>query len=433
MYGGSGLARLAAADDGSATAVSIPFVLTGELVEVRVTGETGDCVEAALVQVVEASKDRVAPECAHFGVCGGCHYQEASYQAQVKMKRQILIDTLERVGLKDLPQVEVHADAAWGYRNRIRLRVAEVDGELRVGYSRPKSAKFLPVRECPIAAPLLWRAAKGLLNVATKDAVVDGWVRAAAEVEFFATADESGLMMTVFVRKARVAGFAEACEVLRKEIAELVGAGVSILAADGGGRGRRNERPKLGATWGAEGLSYEAAGRRYWVSRGGFFQVNRFLVDELVRVVIAGRSGTLAWDLYAGVGLFSRALTEGFEQLVAVEGGEVAARDLAAGLKGQRAVCASTAEFLRTAVVQRERPQLVVMDPPRTGVGAEVVELLARVAAREMVYVSCDPVTLSRDLRGMVDSGYRISELHLVDLFPQTFHLETVVVLQRNI
>jgi 23S rRNA (uracil1939-C5)-methyltransferase len=161
--------------------------------------------------------------------------------------------------------------------------------------------------------------------------------------------------------------------------------------------------------------------------------VNRFLIEELVRVVTAGRKGALVWDLYAGVGLFSQALAEGFEQVVAVEGGEIAARDRAGGLKkrGGRAVWASTVEFLRDAVMQRERPELVVMDPPRAGVGAEVCALLARVATEEMVYVSCDPVTLSRDLRMMVDSGYRIKELHLVDLFPQTFHMETVVVLRR--
>jgi 23S rRNA (uracil1939-C5)-methyltransferase len=88
-------------------------------------------------------------------------------------------------------------------------------------------------------------------------------------------------------------------------------------------------------------------------------------------------------------------------------------------------------EFLRGAVLQRDKPALVVMDPPRAGVGAEVCALLARVSAKEMVYVSCDPVTLGRDLKALVDSGYRVVELHLVDLFPQTFHLETVVVLRK--
>jgi len=166
------------------------------------------------------------------------------------------------------------------------------------------------------------------------------------------------------------------------------------------------------------------------VGRGGFFQVNRFLVDELVRTVTAGRQGTMAWDLYAGVGLFSRVLAKSFLQVVAVEAD---ATDLSKSFKGsgKRAVEATTVEFLRGAVVQRERPELIVMDPPRAGVGPEVCALLARISAPEIVYVSCDPVTLARDLKALASSGYNVVELHMMDMFPQTFHIETVVFLRR--
>lgn len=425
VYGGAGLAHQVA-DEGSGKTVFVPFTLPGELVEIRLTGSRDGFADAELVQIVKASSDRVMPGCAHFGECGGCHYQHASYDAQLELKTGILRETLERAGLMDLPTVQVHAREPWGYRNRIRLRVAEVEGVLRVGYLRRGSNDFLPVNMCPIAAPVLWRAAEALLKVAG-DADGARWVRAAVEVEFFTTKDESALQMTVFVRRTGIAGFAAFCERLRVLLPELVGAGVLVLKAEGS---RRAERPKTVATWGAEGLSYAAAGEKYWVSRGGFFQVNRFLVDELVRIVAMDREGALAWDLYAGVGLFSRALKARFGEVVAVE---AAADDLAKTFKGdgRRAVSATTVEFLRGAVVQRERPELVVMDPPRAGVGAEVCTLLGRVGAREMVYVSCDPVTLGRDLKAMVDFGYRINELHLVDLFPQTFHQETVVVLRR--
>jgi 23S rRNA (uracil1939-C5)-methyltransferase len=177
-------------------------------------------------------------------------------------------------------------------------------------------------------------------------------------------------------------------------------------------------------------LNYTAGGESYWVSRGGFFQVNRYMIDPLLELVTHGRSGHLAWDLYAGVGLFSRVLARSFDEVVAVE---AAAEDLMRSFRGKsrRAVAATTLDFLRQAVLQRERPDLVVMDPPRAGVGAEACTLLARVQPKEIVYVSCDPVTLGRDLRVMVDSGYRLDELHMVDMFPQTFHQETVVVMRR--
>jgi 23S rRNA (uracil1939-C5)-methyltransferase len=177
-------------------------------------------------------------------------------------------------------------------------------------------------------------------------------------------------------------------------------------------------------------LVYHAADEDYWVSRGGFFQTNRFLVDELVRLVTGKRTGAIAWDLYAGVGLFSRALAKNFRQVVAVE---ASANELSTTFRGQgrRPVEATTVAFLRSAVVQRERPELIVVDPPRAGLGAEVCGLLGRVAAPQIVYVSCDPVTLARDLKSLADAGYSVTELHMVDMFPQTFHLETVVVLRR--
>ena len=432
VYGGSGLAR-PTEGEGAGKAVFVPFTLPGELVEARPVESKGGFAEAELVQVVEASNDRATPGCVHFGECGGCQYQHASYKAQLEFKTAVLRETLERAGLTRLPEVQVHAGEPWGYRNRIRLRVAEIEGALHVGYLRRGTNEFLPVSMCPIAAPVLWRAAATFLKMA-ETAPTAPWARAAAEVEFFTTGDESKLQMTVFTRQRRPAnlsGFDNFCERLRELLPELAGAGVMLLGNEGSQQSRRAERPRPIATWGAEGLSYTAAGEKYWVSRGGFFQVNRFMVDELVRIVAADRRGTLAWDLYAGVGLFSRALKTGFDEVVAVE---AAGDDLAKTFKGtgRRAVAATTLDFLRGAVVQRERPELVVMDPPRAGVGAEVCALLGRVQAPEMVYVSCDPVTLGRDLKAMVDFGYRIDELHFVDLFPQTFHQETVVVLRRH-
>jgi 23S rRNA (uracil1939-C5)-methyltransferase len=425
VYGGAGLAH----PTGEGGTVFVPFALPGELVEARLTESKGGLADAELIDVLERSPDRTMPQCVHFGECGGCHYQHATYEAQLALKSGILQETLERAGLTGLAEIQVNAGEPWEYRNRIRLRVAEVEGVPRVGYLRRGSNDFLPVTMCPIASPVLWRAAEALLKLA-EDAGAARWLRAAVEVELFATKDERTLQMTVFVRQNPGTVFDIFCERLRVLLPELAGAGALILRPEGSQQSRRMERPRPIAAWGAEGLNYAVDGEKYWVSRGGFFQVNRFLVEELVRMVTTGRRGTLAWDLYAGVGLFSRALENGFDEVVAVE---AAADDLAKTFKGtgRKAVAATTLEFLRGAVVQRERPELVVMDPPRAGIGAEACALLGRVRAEAMVYVSCDPVTLARDLKALVDFGYTINELHLVDMFPQTFHQETVVVLHR--
>lgn len=426
IYGGAGLAHQTDGED-AGKAVFVPFTLPGEIVEARLLEQRNAFAEASLLQVLTASKDRVAPRCAHFGQCGGCHYQHAAYPAQVQMKVAILQETLERARLTSLPAIQTHTGEPWTYRNRTRLRVAELEGTLRVGYNRRGSNEFFAIRECPISAPLVWRAAQALIQIAAENSASARLLRAAVEVEFFTTGDEKKLQMMLFARKAQ-RGLIALCERMQQLVPELAGGDVSLLPSSESQR--RTQRPRTLEIWGADGLNYTTAGEGYWVSRGGFFQINRFLVDELVRIVTGGRRGAIAWDLYAGVGLFSRALARAFQQVVAVE---AAAGDLSRSFKGpgKRAVETTTVEFLRGAVVQRERPDLIVMDPPRAGVGAEVCSLLARLSPSEIVYVSCDPVTLARDAKLLVAAGYNIAEIHMVDMFPQTFHLETVMILRR--
>lgn len=436
IYGGAGLGQVLDGDAAGQTAF-VRFSLPEEEVEVLSTGSIRGAIEADLLDVLTASKDRVEPRCAHFGSCGGCQYQHASYEAQTAIKAGILRETMERAGLVSLPEIGVLTGDPWQYRNRVRLRIKALAGELRVGYSVRGTHQFLPIVECPIAAPLLWRAATSLLKVAKLDAAAGRVLAGANEVEFFATADEMRLQMTIFsgagtASKGMEQGFERLCIGLRMLVPELSGGGWMLTLE---GRGAPAASTRWLARWGAEGLVYEAADRKYWVSRGGFFQVNRWLTDDLVRLVTGGRKGLVAWDLFAGVGLFSRVLASEFAVVTAVEASPIAARDLRhamARLGSQHRAVASTAvEFLRRAVVERERPELVVLDPPRAGAGAEVCGLLARVQPAEIIYVSCDPTTLGRDLKVMVDSGYNLAELHLVDLFPQTFHLETVAILRR--
>ena len=195
--------------------------------------------------------------------------------------------------------------------------------------------------------------------------------------------------------------------------------------------------------WGQRSLLYPVSGHAYQVSLGSFFQVNRFLLPDLLRLVVendsgsggerAGRSGKLAWDLYAGVGLFALAL-DGFENVTAVEAAPSSAADLKQNLAGtaHRAVQSTALDFLRAQSRRKPRvqPDLILLDPPRAGLGKEVCAHLAEIAAAEVVYVSCDPATLARDLQTLLHSGYRLESLRLVDLFPQTFHLESVAVLK---
>jgi 23S rRNA (uracil1939-C5)-methyltransferase len=428
VYGGFGLARSPSA--GSDSQISfVPFTLPGELVEATQSDSKDSLL---LLRVLEASSERVQPECPHFGVCGGCHLQMASYAEQLRIKEEVLRESLKRAGVTGLPDVVMHAAEPWHYRNRIRLHVAREQRALRLGYRERASNSILPINTCPIAAPILWRAAEAILSAASNDSDMRRWLESSAEVELFCDADMSQLQITLLGSAApqiSAAGFKSAFARLQLKVPELMGAGALRI------------HPRTGqlqgelASWGATGLNYEVAGERYWVARGGFFQVNRFLLPTMVELVCTGQRGGVAWDLFAGNGLFARVLARSFAEVTAVEANPGAARELASSLRRlnsrHRGIAAVIVDFLREAVLQRERPELVVLDPPRAGAGVEACGLLVQIAPPQIVYVSCDPVTLGRDLAAL-QSSYEIESLHLVDLFPQTYHQEAVVKLRHR-
>ncbi len=257
-----------------------------------------------------------------------------------------------------------------------------------------------------------------------------------AELSLFCNAGGDSLLVSVFIpdagaNRSAIKSFEIFAGVLAGRVPALKGMELVV-------EGRGEERaliqwPRTVAQWGQPSLFYRAAGFEYRVDHGAFFQVNRWLVDGLVERVTANRDGKLAWDLFAGVGLFARQLTVGFARVVAVESAPSAVIALKENLRGTTgsAVEASSLDFLRRSR-KAERPDLIVVDPPRTGLGAEITTLLADIAAPALTYVSCDPATLARDLRALLATGYIIQSLTLADLFPQTFHLETVVHLRRS-
>jgi len=426
IYGGAFLAHIAG------KALFVPLALPGEQARVRVVDGKRGYATAEVEETVTASPQRVAPACPHFGACGGCQYQQATYAAQLTWKKEILRETLERGGVYAPEDIAVIAGEPWAYRNRIRMAF---DANEDAGYRGRRSHAIVPIAECPIAAPLLVRAALAAGRILRES---PARLRV-SEISLFCDAAETALLVSVTIavsgkHGAGKRGFEDFARALANRIPALTG--VEFLA-----EGAKGQAPHSIARWGASSLLYRAAGVDYRVDQGAFFQVNRWLIDALVQRVTANVRGALAWDLFAGVGLFARQLGRSFERVIAVESTSASIAALAHNLRGTSAsaVKATTLDFLR-----RERsgkrpdlivPDLIVVDPPRTGLGPETTALLAEIAAPEIMYVSCDPATLARDLRALVDSrngpGYVIDQITIADLFPQTFHLETVVRLRR--
>jgi len=417
IYGGAFLGRA------EGKAVFVPLALPGEQARVRVVEEKRGYATAEIEERLTAAPERVAATCPHFGACGGCQYQHANYDAQLRFKQAILRETLERGGVRAPDEIDALAGEAWAYRNRIRLAF---DAAGNPGYRGRRSHDLIAIAECPIAAPLLVKGALAFARIARQLAPA----LKPKEIALFCDAEEAALLVSVFCVSPAKIRLDEIALELRKEIPAL--RGMELVVED-----RAHHEARSFARWGEESLNYRAARFDYRVDNGAFFQVNRWLVDALVERVTAGRSGALAWDLFAGVGLFARQLAAGFDRVVAVESALAATDALAHNLNGTgaTAVRSPTLDFLRRPA-KAERPDwivpdLIVIDPPRTGLGAETTALLGGIAAPAIVYVSCDPATLARDLRALTASGYEIERVTVADLFPQTFHLETIVDLRR--
>jgi 23S rRNA (uracil1939-C5)-methyltransferase len=425
IYGGDGLARLPANERGRGKAVFLPFVLENERVEVVLSEEKPGFSRAHAVNFLETSQYRSPASCPYFGACGGCHYQHSTYEHQLEIKASILKENLLRMAKLELSsELKVHPSPPWNYRNRTRMRVGG-DPEFALGYYKHASHQFLAVEQCPISSPLINRAIKALSEVGRAQKFNPGL----REIELFANADDEHLLVEAYCGRDLKRDAAEALALaLQAAIPEAVG--VTVFPEPTSGAVFSSDPEAFGCT-GASALVYKTQGATYRVSMGSFFQTNRHVTDELVRIVTQGRSGRTALDLYAGVGLFSVVLSREFERIIAVESSLQSHADLTYNVPANVKTVRSTVEQYLARSGAQVRADLIVVDPPRGGLGERVIKALVALNAPNFAYVSCDPATLARDLVLLLASGHHVEQAHLVDLFPQTFHVESVFYLTR--
>jgi 23S rRNA (uracil1939-C5)-methyltransferase len=397
-------------------------VLEGEVVEAEITEQKPGFSRARLDRVIEPATGRIEPACPYFQRCGGCHYQHTNYSRQLAIKTTVLKETLRRTAKIELPcELQVHASPEWNYRNRTRLKI-QTTPDFALGYYRFRSHDLLPVEECPISSPLINAVVASLWEQGRAGKIPS----AVREVELFSDHADEALLIEIHCGQGTPRAQA-------REVGDYFsGIHPAVKGATVFEQMRSNQGgdPARLAGIGAESITYQTEKHTYRVSAGSFFQVNRFLIDELVGLVTEGASGKVALDLYAGVGLFSAVLAKSFAQVIGVEASQTSYADLRHNCGPEvKAVRATTEKYL--AQSSGLHPDYVVADPPRSGLGENVVRHLARLGAPRITYVSCDPSTLARDLRTFVASGYRIEGAHLIDLFPQTFHIESVFLLTR--
>lgn len=387
--------------------VFVRHALPGERVRARITEETRRFLRAEAVEVLEASPDRVAPPCpfAGPGRCGGCDWQHASLDAQRRLKAQVVAEQLRRiagidreVAVEELPGTP----DGLGWRTRVRFAVTP-DGT--VGLRRHRSHSIEPVDYCPLAHPGIDR-----LNVPRKT-----W-RNAAEIEVAAAAGTGDTLVTVTPARTGT-----------PELPAL-DSPVTVL--------RRSRNGRVQPPRGRHGVTENAAGRRWWVSAGAFWQIHPAAAETLTGAVLDAldpQPGQTALDLYCGVGLFAGALGAAVGpqgRVFGVESGAEAVRDARHNLRDLPQVQITRADV--ATHLRRWTPpriDLVVADPSRSGMGADVVRRLAALRPQRIAYVSCDPATFARDLAVFAEHGYRMDGLRAFDAFPMTHHVECVGVL----
>jgi 23S rRNA (uracil1939-C5)-methyltransferase len=421
VYGGDGLAHA----DGNT--VFVPYVLPGENVRAATKSQRKQLIWAELLEITSPAKERGKAKCAHFQKCGGCHYQHIPAAKQLVFKKEILRETLSRLGgvVWEGAIVE-HSAEPYGYRNRAQWAVRS--GMPRaLGYFLPESSVIVPIDECPVLSPRLAQTFGQLQEMARAGTLPEG----IQEIEAFAdSADEKIALNVAFEKFPRPA--AELAASFQTVLPKIE----SLLLLDQ----KKNRFELTGPGY----LKHEAGGFQFRVSHLSFFQVNRFLIEDLLQTVTANAQGTLALDLFSGVGFFTLPLAKTYQRVVSVDANLAATHDLYANAEIAGVTIVShnehVEEFLKKT---EEKPEFVVLDPPRAGLGAATAEKLAELGAREIVYLSCDPSTLARDLAVLTSSPrkpkeitgpiirYEITEMHLFDLFPQTFHIETLVRLRR--
>ena len=411
VYGGEGLGY-------RRKPVLVSRVLPGEQVEVQPVRTAKGVIHARPVRILEPAADRREPPCPYFSRCGGCQYQHIPGELQVRFKQEILRESLRRMGRIDWKQeIPSHSGDEWNYRNRARFKLKSTpEGETEIGFFEADSHSLCSIDNCLILSPRI----NEILN-ALREFLKGRSAAGAKEIEVLVNEDEAEAVLTLFGARERLAAETLASDLLG-EIPGLVSVGVE----------GRWQTPVVAGTG---GFHYAVNGFEYWVSHGSFFQASRPLLAKLVELVAGGEVGDLAIDLYAGVGLFSLPLARQFEMVYAVESHRGSAADLgkntaAPEVKNVRMIRQSAEDFLRRFAGRR--PGLVVLDPPRRGAGPRVLEPVVALRPPRLTYVSCDPATLARDLAYLIKRGYELSSLDLVDLFPQTFHIETVARLARK-
>ncbi len=364
--------------------IFVSLAAPGDQVRIKINQVKGKTAFAEIVEILEPSSERSTPPCVYFGNCGGCDFQQLNYEAQLKAKVGIIKDCLTRIGKINFPgEISIIGSPhEFGYRSRAQWH-ADTRAKT-VGYFRRNSHNIIDVETCPILTEELQKTLTELRG----------------EIEW-----ESFWSEKVEIEAANAG---EKVSIYSSEIVEPT-----------------------------EEISFTAGENRYYYDAQSFFQGNPFLIEALIETALKDQTGKTALDLYCGVGLFTLPLARKFEKVYGVEANEKAIESAKkniehARLENAEVYAEPVGEWLGDNAEKLNDVDFILLDPPRLGAEKETIEGILKIKPEQISYVSCEPSTLARDLRMLCESVYEIESITAIDLFPQTHHVETVVILHRK-
>jgi 23S rRNA (uracil1939-C5)-methyltransferase len=396
-YGGDAMGRL---EDGRA--VFVPFGLPGEKVRVRLMQEKKNFARGEIVQFLYELPDRIDAKCKHFGECGGCHYQNLPYENQLQAKTDILLDQLKRIGKIENPPVQkmVACPEPWNYRNHIQFSLT---GEGKLGFQRSNSNRVIPISECHLPEP----------SINTLWPQLEFESETNVERVSLRTGVDDDLMLMLESETPETPGLEIEAGISVTHVYE----GNTVIVA------------------GSDHILMNVLDRDFKVSAASFFQVNTvmagMMVEHLLTRLPITRSTTLI-DVYCGVGLFSAFLAPKCGRVIGIELSESSCEDFTVNLDEFDNVELYEGNAEDVIPYLEARPDIVLADPPRSGLDKIVVDGILKLSPSFIAYVSCDPSTLARDAARLINGGYNLKEVTPFDLFPQTYHIESISIFERE-
>ena len=417
--------------------VFVHGAVRGEVCKVHILKVLKNAAFARVAEVLECSPARRDPDCPHYPACGGCNFRHICYEEELEAKRQRVEDALRRIGGVDIHVEEIlGCDCLNGYRNKSQFPVS---AEGRLGFYRARSHEVIPVVDCLLQTPQANAAARALeeylreYNVpAYNESLHQGLLR-----HLYVRTNRDGAALICLVANGEELPYEqELVERLRAAVPELTGVVLSCNTA------RTNVvlGSRQRTLWGQDYWEDVLCGRTFRLSVPSFYQVNRIQTERLYEKAVAfacltGQDTVL--DLYCGAGTITLAMAPYAREVIGAEivpeavsnARENARRN---GIKNVRFLLGDAGEIAGALVAEALRPQVIVVDPPRKGLGGEVIAAVRKMTPERVVYISCDPGTLARDVKLFAETGYCLTRAAAVDMFPRTRHVETIVLLQRG-